>query len=81
MDAIKGYDLFTTLSFIIRGFEALGASAYSTASYVIIMNTFPDNAGTVRVSQKTVSLKIYVKQDISLYHVLRGSIFMLLSVL
>jgi MFS family permease len=40
--------LFTTFSFLIRGLEALGASAYSTASYVIIVNIFPDNAGAVR---------------------------------
>lgn len=38
------------LSFVIRGLEALGASAYSTAGYVIIINIFPDNASAVRVS-------------------------------
>ncbi|CAG9575981.1 unnamed protein product [Danaus chrysippus] len=38
---------FTTLCFIVRGMEALGASAYSTASYVFVVNAFPDNIGSV----------------------------------
>ncbi|RZC41028.1 MFS-type transporter SLC18B1-like [Asbolus verrucosus] len=46
---VKNYSWFTTFSFLIRGLEALGASAYSTASYVIIVNVFPDNAGAVRI--------------------------------
>lgn len=46
---IEDYYIFTTFSFLIRGLEALGASAYSTAGYVIIINIFPDNAGAVRV--------------------------------
>jgi MFS family permease len=50
LHTIDDYSLFTTFSFLIRGLEALGASAYSTASYVIIVNIFPDNAGAVRVS-------------------------------
>ncbi|KAJ3662536.1 hypothetical protein Zmor_006881 [Zophobas morio] len=45
---IEDYFLFTTFSFIIRGLGALGSSAYSTASYVIIVNIFPDHAGAVR---------------------------------
>lgn len=43
--------LFATLSFILRGAEALGASAYSTAGYVLVINIFPNNAGAVRVSK------------------------------
>ncbi|GJQ84861.1 hypothetical protein Trydic_g481 [Trypoxylus dichotomus] len=39
---------FTILSFVIRGTEALGASAYSTAGYVLINNIFPKNGGVVR---------------------------------
>ncbi|KAK9738924.1 Major Facilitator Superfamily [Popillia japonica] len=39
---------FTVLSFVIRGTEALGASAYSTAGYVLIINIFPKNGGVVR---------------------------------
>lgn len=42
---------FTVLSFVIRGTEALGASAYSTAGYVLIINIFPKNGGVVRVSK------------------------------
>lgn len=45
---IEDYSGFTTLSFVIRGIAALGSSAYSTAAYVIVMNTFPDNAGAIR---------------------------------
>ncbi|KPI93454.1 MFS-type transporter C6orf192-like [Papilio xuthus] len=38
---------FTILCFVVRGMEALGASAYSTASYVFVVNAFPDSIGTV----------------------------------
>ncbi|XP_068628607.1 MFS-type transporter SLC18B1-like isoform X2 [Battus philenor] len=38
---------FTILCFVVRGMEALGASAYSTASYVFVVNAFPDTIGTV----------------------------------
>ncbi|XP_039745172.1 MFS-type transporter SLC18B1-like [Pararge aegeria] len=38
---------FTVLCFVVRGMEALGASAYSTASYVFVVNAFPDNIGSV----------------------------------
>ncbi|XP_049821942.1 MFS-type transporter SLC18B1-like [Aethina tumida] len=48
LHTIKDYNLFMILSFVIRGLEALGASAYSTAGYVIIINIFPDNASAVR---------------------------------
>ncbi|XP_018569303.1 MFS-type transporter SLC18B1-like, partial [Anoplophora glabripennis] len=48
LHTVQDYTLFTTLSFTIRGFGALGAGIYSTAAYVIIINIFPDNAGAVR---------------------------------
>ncbi|XP_026763916.2 MFS-type transporter SLC18B1-like [Galleria mellonella] len=38
---------FTALCFVVRGMEALGASAYSTASYVFVVNAFPDSIGSV----------------------------------
>ncbi|KAG6452681.1 hypothetical protein O3G_MSEX007737 [Manduca sexta] len=38
---------FTALCFLVRGVEALGASAYSTASYVFVVNAFPDSIGSV----------------------------------
>ncbi|XP_050673368.1 MFS-type transporter SLC18B1-like [Leptidea sinapis] len=44
---IEDTNTFTILCFIIRGMEALGASAYSTASYVYVVNVFPDNIGSV----------------------------------
>ncbi|CAG9768967.1 unnamed protein product [Ceutorhynchus assimilis] len=45
---IDDYTYFVTASFVIRAISALGASAYSTAGYVLIINIFPDNAGAVR---------------------------------
>lgn len=47
LEYIYDYTLFTTFCFLIRGFEALGASAYSTASYVFVINSFPNNIGSV----------------------------------
>ncbi|KAK9879737.1 hypothetical protein WA026_006797 [Henosepilachna vigintioctopunctata] len=48
LNMVNDLTTFTVLSFVIRGLEALGAGAYSTAGYVIIVNVFPDHAGTVR---------------------------------
>ncbi|XP_076257050.1 MFS-type transporter SLC18B1-like isoform X1 [Rhynchophorus ferrugineus] len=48
LDKVDSYVSFVVLSFFIRGLEALGSSAYSTAGYVLIINIFPDNAGAVR---------------------------------
>ncbi|XP_060518537.1 MFS-type transporter SLC18B1-like [Cylas formicarius] len=48
LDRIANNQIFVVASFLIRGFEALGASAYATAGYVIIVDIFPDNAGAVR---------------------------------
>ncbi|XP_017769285.1 PREDICTED: MFS-type transporter SLC18B1-like [Nicrophorus vespilloides] len=45
---IDDFYLFATLSFLIRGLEALGAAAYATAGYVLVINIFPNNGGTVR---------------------------------
>ncbi|XP_026484809.1 MFS-type transporter SLC18B1-like [Vanessa tameamea] len=44
---IEDTTTFTVLCFMVRGMEALGASAYSTASYVFVVNAFPDNIGSV----------------------------------
>ncbi|GLV39155.1 hypothetical protein CBL_06206 [Carabus blaptoides fortunei] len=53
LEYVENYTLFAFLSFFIRGLEALGASAYSTASYVLIVNIFPDHIGTVRGTLET----------------------------
>ena len=37
---------FTVFCFLVRSFEALGAAAFSTASYTYIMAEFPDDIGT-----------------------------------
>lgn len=47
LEYVTDYTIFTTLCLVIRGFEALGASAFSTASYVFVVNTFPNNIGSV----------------------------------
>jgi MFS family permease len=47
LEYVTNYTLFTTFCILIRGFEALGASAFSTASYVFVVNTFPQNIGSV----------------------------------
>ncbi|KAF7287172.1 hypothetical protein GWI33_002541 [Rhynchophorus ferrugineus] len=47
LEYIHDYTMFTVLCLVIRGFEALGASAFSTASYVFVVNTFPNNIGSV----------------------------------
>ncbi|XP_012544555.1 MFS-type transporter SLC18B1 [Bombyx mori] len=47
LELIEDKTTFTALCFLIRGLEALGASAYSTASYVFVVNAFPDNIGSV----------------------------------
>ena len=50
LEYIEDYTYFTTFCLVIRGFEALGASAFSTASYVFVVNSFPHNIGAVIVS-------------------------------
>lgn len=47
---IENIPTFTTYCFVVRGMEALGASAYATASYVFVVDIFPDNIGSVLVS-------------------------------
>lgn len=44
---IEDTTTFTALCFAVRGVEALGASAYSTASYVFVVNAFPESIGSV----------------------------------
>ncbi|KAJ8942876.1 hypothetical protein NQ314_009940 [Rhamnusium bicolor] len=47
LEYVSDYSLFTGFCILIRGFEALGASAFSTASYVFVVDTFPNNIGSV----------------------------------
>ncbi|GLG93155.1 Vesicular acetylcholine transporter [Gryllus bimaculatus] len=44
---IESLEIFTLYCFMVRGMEALGASAYATASYVFVVDIFPDNIGSV----------------------------------
>ncbi|KAF2882673.1 hypothetical protein ILUMI_23497 [Ignelater luminosus] len=47
LEFIEDYYAFTTFCLLIRGLEALGASAFSTASYVLVVHSFPENIGSV----------------------------------
>ncbi|XP_044750167.1 MFS-type transporter SLC18B1-like isoform X2 [Coccinella septempunctata] len=44
---VDDFTLFTTLCILVRSIEALGACAYSTASYVYVVNSFPQSIGSV----------------------------------
>lgn len=44
---IHNYTVFTIFCFLIRTLEAVGASAYSTASFVFVVEIFPDNISAV----------------------------------
>lgn len=46
---VTDYVVFTVGSFVIRGLEALGASAFSTSSFVFVVELYPDNVSTVLV--------------------------------
>ncbi|XP_059474514.1 MFS-type transporter SLC18B1-like [Neocloeon triangulifer] len=47
MDRIRDTTTFITYSFLLRGTEALGAAAYSTASYTFVADVFPEHIGPV----------------------------------
>jgi hypothetical protein len=53
---IENFPTFTAYCFVVRGMEALGASAYATASYVFVVDIFPDNIGSVLVSMLVISV-------------------------
>ncbi|KAK9510240.1 hypothetical protein O3M35_005067 [Rhynocoris fuscipes] len=44
---IQDYTTFAVFCFLIRTLEAIGASAYSTASFVFVVEIFPDNISAV----------------------------------
>lgn len=46
LDQIDDLQIFTTFCFLVRIFEAIGATAFSTATYTILMEEFSDNIGT-----------------------------------
>ncbi|XP_063230677.1 MFS-type transporter SLC18B1-like [Bacillus rossius redtenbacheri] len=47
LDYIDQYEVYTLFCFLVRILEALGASAYATASFVFVVSIFPDNIGSV----------------------------------
>lgn len=47
LDMAENTLTFTLLSFLVRIFEALGAAAFSTASYTIVLNLYPEHISTV----------------------------------
>ncbi|KAL1124503.1 hypothetical protein AAG570_001129, partial [Ranatra chinensis] len=44
---IRDYTVFAVFCFLIRTLEAVGASAYATASFVFVVEIFPDNISGV----------------------------------
>lgn len=46
LNYIESSQQFAIFCFLVRTFEALGAAAFSTASYTYIMAVFPDDIGT-----------------------------------
>uniref|UniRef100_A0A224XNB2 Putative mfs-type transporter slc18b1-like protein n=1 Tax=Panstrongylus lignarius TaxID=156445 RepID=A0A224XNB2_9HEMI len=44
---IRDYTTFTVYCFLIRTLEAIGASAYSTASFIFVVEIFPENISAV----------------------------------
>lgn len=44
---IVNQNTFVVFCFLVRGIEALGASAFTTASYVFVAQIFPENIGAV----------------------------------
>jgi hypothetical protein len=68
LDRIEDLPTFTAYCFVVRIFEALGAAAFSTASYTIIMQVFPDNIGTAFVSNSHFSTLISLLVIIYLYN-------------
>ncbi|XP_066143413.1 MFS-type transporter SLC18B1-like isoform X1 [Euwallacea fornicatus] len=49
LEYVTNYTAFTALCLLIRGLEALGSSAFSTASYVFVVNKFPNHISSVIV--------------------------------
>ncbi|XP_018321088.1 MFS-type transporter SLC18B1-like [Agrilus planipennis] len=47
LEYVHDYTSFVGLCFTIRGFEALGASAFSTATHVFVIRCFPEYISTV----------------------------------
>ncbi|XP_066143414.1 MFS-type transporter SLC18B1-like isoform X2 [Euwallacea fornicatus] len=47
LEYVTNYTAFTALCLLIRGLEALGSSAFSTASYVFVVNKFPNHISSV----------------------------------
>lgn len=72
LNYVDNYIVFATLSFVIRGTEALGSGAFSTASYVLVTSIFPDHAGFVRGL-----LEVFVGLGLSAGPALGGFLFAL----
>ncbi|XP_065200984.1 MFS-type transporter SLC18B1-like [Planococcus citri] len=44
---IQSNTQFAIFCFVVRGFEAIGAGAFSTASFIYVIHLFPDNVSSV----------------------------------
>lgn len=56
---IENFPTFAAYCFVVRGMEALGASAFATASYVFVVDIFPENIGSVLVSIFVISVQTH----------------------
>lgn len=50
---------FKILCFLVRGLEAIGASAFSTSSFVYVIQMFPENVSSVLVSFSLIKIVIF----------------------
>lgn len=50
LPGIQNNTQFAIFCFVVRGFEAVGAGAFSTASFIYVIHMFPDNVSAVLVS-------------------------------
>ena len=49
---------YLVLAFLLRGCQALGSAAFTTASMTLITIAFPENSTTILVRTKAMSMKM-----------------------
>ena len=69
LPGIQNNTQFAIFCFVVRGFEAVGAGAFSTASFIYVIHMFPDNVSAVLVSTaaknaneifQTIKTRLYI---------------------
>lgn len=72
---VEDYTMFTVLCVLVRGVCALGATGYATATFVFVINAFPNNIGTVIVSLIQSRLLLAPANSIAFGHVYHSSTY------